>query len=509
MARKVYIGVPSYKVVIERNMTYSSGNTWEWGTNTSNEVNWKKGETYVCDVTIDGVTYKNLTFSPDVGASWYAVYPEPGDVAFEVYVATINQFYDYSLGLDTTTSHTILLSTGDFKGTARKVKNIYVGVNDIARRIKAAYIGIGGVARPCFGTGLYKYGEITSLSGLKCRLAATTVGDHALFGGGEDRLTFGGSSLTYSATVDAYQKGSLTKSTPTALSVARSRLAATTVGDHALFGGGCSSTGGVHDENYSYTPHSTVDAYQKGSLTRSNPSSSLRYTVYALAATTVGDYALFGGGRSASAGISAVDAYQKGSLTRSNPPSSLRANNCELAATTVGDYALFGGGSPKPGDQGGSNSVDAYQKGSLTRSTPTSLSVGRTRVIAFSIGDYAVFLGGESYNSSTGKNDGFSTVDVYHKDSLTRSNPVILETSKGSRAAATVLGDYALLGPFSSSSTSSTNIEVIDKSFTYVQFYNKAAALKGAATTLEDYALFAGGISGGESQDAVMAIALY
>ncbi len=50
-----------------------------------------------------------------------------------------------------------------------------------------------------------------------------------MFGGGE--------ASSRLSTVDAYNT-SLTRSTPTALSVARSYLAATTVGNYALFGGG-------------------------------------------------------------------------------------------------------------------------------------------------------------------------------------------------------------------------------------------------------------------------------
>ena len=68
------------------------------------------------------------------------------------------------------------------------------------------------------------------LSNPKESLAATTVGDYAIFAGG-----YGNS--TYYPTVDAYTS-SLTKSAATSLSTGRSALAATTVSDYALFGGG-------------------------------------------------------------------------------------------------------------------------------------------------------------------------------------------------------------------------------------------------------------------------------
>ena len=89
----------------------------------------------------------------------------------------------------------------------------------------------------------------------------------------------------------------LTRSTPTALSVGRSTLAATTVGNYALFGGGY---GGAYQ--------SVVDAYNT-SLTRATPTALSVERSY-LAATTVGDYALFGGGRAGDGTLSpAVDFY--------------------------------------------------------------------------------------------------------------------------------------------------------------------------------------------------------
>ena len=78
--------------------------------------------------------------------------------------------------------------------------------------------------------GLSYYGTIDALSVARRYLAATTVGDYALFGGG-----YTGSA--YSSRVDAYDT-SLTRTTPSALSKARYGLAATTVGNYALFGGG-------------------------------------------------------------------------------------------------------------------------------------------------------------------------------------------------------------------------------------------------------------------------------
>ena len=165
-------------------------------------------------------------------------------------------------------------------GKARKVKKMYVGAGGVARRIKKAYIGVGGVARPCFFEGLEYYGTATPLSVAREDLAATTVGNYALFGGG-----YKSSTARYN-TVDAHNT-SLTRTIPTALSAARDCLAAATVGDYAMFAGG-------YPRNGEYTD--TVDAYS-ASLTRTT-ANGLRNRRANLAVTTVGNYALFGGGNS-------------------------------------------------------------------------------------------------------------------------------------------------------------------------------------------------------------------
>ena len=73
------------------------------------------------------------------------------------------------------------------------------------------------------------YGTATALSVARQHLAATSVGNYALFGGGE--------TTNNSNVIDAYD-ASLTRTTPTALGEARDQLAGTTVGNFALFAGG-------------------------------------------------------------------------------------------------------------------------------------------------------------------------------------------------------------------------------------------------------------------------------
>lgn len=82
-----------------------------------------------------------------------------------------------------------------------------------------------------------------------------------------------------------------------------------------------------------------------------------------------------------------VDAYNV-DLTRTTP-TALSTERYDLSATTIGDYALFGGGTVGSV----SNVVDAYDL-DLTRTTPTKLSVARFALPATTIGNYALFSGG-------------------------------------------------------------------------------------------------------------------
>ena len=101
-------------------------------------------------------------------------------------------------------------------GVARKIKKGYVGVEGVARKIKKAYIGVGGVARPFWSGGELAYwGTATNLSVGRMDLAGASVGNYALFAGGNNSGN--------QSTVDAYNT-SLTKFTPTSLSEARNFL---------------------------------------------------------------------------------------------------------------------------------------------------------------------------------------------------------------------------------------------------------------------------------------------
>ena len=362
-------------------------------------------------------------------------------------------------------------------GAYRKVKKGFVTIDGTYRNIPKAFITIGGVYRPCWGGGeLNYYGRASVLNNNVAHLSATTVGNYAVFSGGYNYATdgdvlpmqaynaslvksvvssewdlsdaaattvgdyaiFGGgwyrsiawdsSDSLISSSYTLALNSSLTWKNSSNLSTGRYYLAATTVGNYALFGGGNSTL--------SYGATDIVDAYDT-SLTKSTPT-KLSRARYILSATTVGNYAIFGGGLNKSgAGIEATDAYDK-SLVRTIPPVQICCSHG--SATTVGTYAVFAGSF---GDQ----IVDVYDS-SLTKTARLKLSVSRNYTAATTIGDYALFGGG-------GTSPYYNTVDAFD-DSLTRTAPTVLSLARGYLAASTV-GNYALFAGGASSNSASTN----------------------------------------------------
>ena len=256
--------------------------------------------------------------------------------------------------------------------------------------------------------------------------------------------------------------------TITALSTGVRFLTATTVGDYALFGGG------TNDQTYGV---GTVNAYNS-SLVKSNPS-SLNPIRYNLCATTVGDYAIFGGGRYDSSRLRAELNYFNKSLTYGNVGTSMSKARENYEATTVGNYALFAGGYASAAQR----NVDAYDS-SLTYKSATALGSARYHFAATTLGNRAIFGGG--YNGT----NQLTSVESYN-ESLTRATLTDF-SSKRYYHSATTVGDYAL---FSGSNDGNvTAVEVYDKSMTKVSAAELSVG-RGwmAATTINGFAIFAGG----------------
>jgi hypothetical protein len=306
---------------------------------------------------------------------------------------------------------------------------------------------------PVYGA-LNKVSNPTSLSQARySENGGTSVGNFALLGGG-----WAGSNT---AVVDAYNT-SLTRSTPTPLSVSRSSLAATSIGGYALFGGG-----------FSGTQQAVVDAYDT-SLGRITPT-TLSEARSSLGAGLVGNFALFGAGGNSST----VDAYNT-SLTRSTLTSLTETKGAPMV-TEVGQFLflLF---------KLNNANVNAYNT-SLTRSTPTSLSVSRDGGAGKRIGDFGLFAGGTGYSS---------VVDVYNT-SLARSTTTNLSVARQGLGSLLLNNNFALFaGGFNGSNTNL--VSAVDAYNTSLTRSNPTALSVGrnvaTGLTVGTFGLFAGGIAG-------------
>lgn len=315
------------------------------------------------------------------------------------------------------------------------------------------------------------------LSQARYGLAGTTNGNYALFAGGMD-------SSHYYDVVDIYDTD-LNRFTLENLGQARAFLAATTVGNYAIFAGGFYKDSNEHSYSSSY-----VDAYNNTYFTKSNPS-YLSNSRRSAAAATIGNYALFAGGWSESYSVEygyldTIEVYDN-NLGKVTSPANLSEEKSGPAATTVGNYVLFGGGSDYY-----IKTVDAYNA-SLAKTTVATLNKGRGQLAATTVGDYALFGGG--YNLYADVNKYYDTVDVYYK-TLTKTTPLVLSQAR-SELAATTVGDYAIFAGGSYYSPSPNYLDVVDIFHsTLVRTDSEplsAAKNNLAATTLGNHALFAGG----------------
>ena len=175
-------------------------------------------------------------------------------------------------------------------------------------------------------------GKANGLSIARYALAATSVGNYALFCGGE--FNNGGMS-----DVDAYDSMLTHTIPPNKLSLGRRALAAATAKNHALFAGGYSGSSSAY-----HAPN--VDVYSD-SLTKGS-SIILPVGRSYLAATSVGEFAVFGGGLATISNVedetNAVDVFDASLTNKSSSVSALSEKKYHVAAATIGNYALFGGG---------------------------------------------------------------------------------------------------------------------------------------------------------------------
>jgi len=306
-------------------------------------------------------------------------------------------------------------------------------------------------------------------------LAATTAGGKTVFGGG---LYFDSGDI-FTDVVDIYDANTQTWSTAT-LSEARYCLSATAVGGKAIFAGGIVN---LQANQSSYS--NTVDIFD--SATGLWTTSSLSHGRGYIAATSVGNKAMFAGGSQASLqGSNVVDIYDD--TTGLWTTGLLSEGRQAMAATSVGNKAIFAGGN----SQGFKSTVDIFDAETDTWSTAT-LSQARTLLAATTVGSKAIFAGGSYSNLTTVPDHGYSSVvDIYDAETDTWS--VASLSQPRSSLAATTVGNLAI---FAGGRLLGQNSDVVDiydaDTGTWSTTTLSEARSYPAATTIGESAMIAGG----------------
>lgn len=291
------------------------------------------------------------------------------------------------------------------------------------------------------------YQLATSLYYMRSYLAAATVGEKALFAGGQQ----GGVGKTE---VESYNKN-LVHETESPLSARRLNLSGAANTNHAIFCGGVDSW----DSQAGLT---VVDAYD-GNGTRTTPT-PLSESALHPASASIGEKILVGG-----LGVGNVVNSYDSELTRTIAPP-LVSDNSHSAAASNSSYVVFAGGT--------SELVTAYNE-NLTRVTPTGLSSARN-LVGVQAGNYILFGSGIS-------------VDAYDLF-LTRTTAANLSVNRSDMAAVCLKG-FAVFAGGIDSSTAKKAVDVYDPYLTHTTPKQNLQVERAnlAATVIDKYALFGGG----------------
>lgn len=385
--------------------------------------------------------------------------------------------------------------SGDDNSIAQQITKGYFGDdNSIARKLKKGYYGDdNGIARLIYSSNR----EIFKVAGLsddnsnlytaRCHLAAATVGNNALFAGGCDCMLLYyayGDDCTFYDTVDVINQ-SLTRSRATNLSQARAQLAGASVGNYALFASGRKQ----YDESSKSSDTDVVDTYNQ-SLTRGSATPLTRGSD-AKSGISFGEYALFvgelTGDLEASGGADDACVYNA-SLTKTDISGLSSGQGQSLGV--IGDFVIVVGG----GLRMGAKTVCAINK-SLTVTALDDYYKNAIFLSAATVGDHVIFGG-----SGT-------SLQVYAFDaSLTRILAEDLQSMHPYGMGAHVgVNEYGIIAGGETVKV----VEAYNESLTRTQIEDLMEACEfGASTVLGDYTIVAGGFVSG-TQKVSSAINIY
>ena len=375
---------------------------------------------------------------------------------------------------------------------AKKVKKMYIGIGGVAHRIRKAYIGIGNVARPFYTGGELTFFGIESLPSKRWGSGSASIGDYLLFGGGYVSNSKSNNVIGYSSNLSQTSVPSLPKA-------GIGMKGGTLNNQYAVFAGG-----------YGDRALKAATAYDKNLTQYSTPDLKSYQNFPGVA--SVANYILFAGGSFlASSGnyyyndeTSIYD--DKLTLITSAQDLSGRRDGC--AGVSVGNYAVFGGGRYGDDSTDIDKSYDVYDT-SLTRSTIANVGPTTYDVASSSNGKYGIFGAGWMLMTNT-------IVWVIDK-SLTSITGVSGFTCGQSGVSYNCLGvnnsDFYLFagGQYWNSSPPSyySNIHIYDLDLVHSIKNLTSAREYVMGGSVGKYVLFAGGRTGESSYDGVNTIEIY
>lgn len=344
----------------------------------------------------------------------------------------------------------------------KKLNKIYAVVGNVTKVIKKVYAVVGGITKLVWSDikGLLKKSEKTAsnLNEGRYNLAAITLGNYALFGGG---IQYASGYKIYSI-VDVYNTSLTRQASLLSLSHGAEYLAATSTNNYALFSG----------EGFETSYYNTIDAFDKF-LVKSTPSvlSSARYHV---CASSFKDYALFASGYNGTYS-NLIDIYDD--LLTHIEINYLSEARAKCSSTSNDNYVLFAGAYKSDGYSSMYKKVDVLDS-SFTLSVAENLSTESHCVYATAtINDYMIFGGGRDSGSN-------SKVDAYDNNLV---KYILEDLSTAYNPTATTLGNYVLFG-------FGKIVESYDDSLTKTDIFDLSVTRNNlSATTLGNYALFVGG----------------
>lgn len=279
-------------------------------------------------------------------------------------------------------------------GGIKTSKKVWVGVNGVARKVKKIFGGVSNFARLMYSAGITKI-SVSPLGTARVGVCPTANSDYAIMSGGAV-------TNVYNSYLDAYDT-SLVRTSPNNGHNARTSEGVATPNYAFVFGGHFSS-GGTKSV-YVFNTNLIRQAISDMSGARQYP-----VGVYH------GEYALIAGG-----GYASVEAFNVTTLVKHSQSFGGSAGIYDSAFATVGNYAIYAGG------KNGSEQIVQYTL-TLTKelafASAILLSVPRFRFGSASVGSYALFAGGQN-NSGL-----LDSVDAFNSD-LVRTSAPALSQKKG------------------------------------------------------------------------------